>query len=234
MAITPMLLLLIVPVQDKPKPDTPEDRARRAAIVDAIMAQPMMLRPRLEPPVDRDEPAALVRQLAAQAPARILIREGPATRVLSFEQPDPPAPDGELDPPEPVAPIRFDFNVAVLERENFDRWIFGDGTDEERRRIKLQSMLTEKIERATKDHDLKPAQVRKLRLAGSGDVKRFFDRVEEWRLEFEVARKNFNAGRLVLRDLEPLSTEFQNGPFGEDSFFAKTLKKIEDDAKAGR
>ena len=131
-------------------------------------------------------------------------------------------------------PIRFDLNDAVLERENFDRWIFGDGMDEERRRIKLQSILTEKIDRATKDHDLNPAEFRKLRLAGSGDMKRFFDRVEECRPEFEVARKNFNAGRMVLRELEPLSTEFQNGPFGDDSFFAKTLKKIEDDSKGRR
>jgi hypothetical protein len=249
MAITPMLLLLIVPCQDGPKPDTPEDRARRAAIVDGIMAQPMILKPRIERPADADGPAEEARQKAAeaaddaararaQARIRVLDRQGLTTRSLTFEaivvNLDPPAPDGpdgEIDAPEPVMPVRFNLNDAVLERENFDRWIFGEGMDEQGRRIKLQSLLMEKIDRVMKDRDINGAQLRKLRLAGNGDIKRFFDRVEERRPEFEVARKNFNAGRMLLRELEPLSTEFRDGPFGDDSFFAKTLKKIEDESK---
>jgi hypothetical protein len=240
MAITPMLLLLIVPGQDGPKPDTPEDRARRAAIVDGIMAQPMILKPRIEAPVAADDPAEVARRQAAddaararaQARIQVLDRQGRTTRALTIEQPTPAAPDGEIDAPEPVMPVRFNLNDAVLERENFDRWIFGEGMDEQGRRIKLQSLLMEKIGRVMKDRDINGAQLRKLRLAGSGDIKRFFDRVEGRRPEFEVARKNFNAGRMLLRELEPLSTEFEDGPFGDDSFFAKTLKKIEDESKA--
>ncbi len=253
MAIYPMLLLLIVPGQDKPKPDTPEDRAKRAAIVDAIMAQPMILKPRIEKPDEEADRIAAVQQQRAQQAAedaararaqiqvRVLNRQGGGTRTLTLEaitanvdkpQPGPDGPDDELGPPEPLMPIAFNLNNAVLERENFDRWIFGDGIDEEGRRTRLQSTLSEKIDRVMKDHEINPAQLRKLRLAGVGDIKRFLDRVEEWRPEFEVARKNFNAGRMLLQELEPLSTEFQNGPFGEDSFFAKTLKKIEDDSKA--
>jgi hypothetical protein len=246
MAITPMLLLLIVTGQDKPKPDTPEDRARRAAIVDGVMAQPMILRPRIEAPAAADDLAEEARRQAvedaararaqalAQARIRVLDRQGQTTRMLSIEVAAPAAPDGEIDAPEPIMPARFNLNDAVLERENFDRWIFGEGIDEQGRRTKLQSILREKIDRVMKDRDIHGAQLQKLRLAGSGDIKRFFDRVEERRPEFEVARKNFNAGRMVLRELEPLSMEFQNGPFGDDSFFAKTLKKIDDDSKGRR
>jgi hypothetical protein len=38
----------------------------------------------------------------------------------------------------------------------------------------------------------------------------------------------------MLRQLEPLTTEFQEGPFGTDSFFAKMLKKIENDSAASK
>jgi hypothetical protein len=128
-------------------------------------------------------------------------------------------------------PMRIDHNTAVLGRENFDRWIFGDGFDEEGRRLRLQTLLAEKIDRAMKDHDINPIQLRKLRLAGSGDIKRFLDRVEDRRADFEVARKKYTTGRQALQQLEPLSTEFQVGPFGVDSLFAKMLKKIEGESK---
>ena len=44
-------------------------------------------------------------------------------------------------------------------------------------------------------------------------------------------RKDYNAGRLALNQLEPLSSEYQAGPFGPDSFFEKTLRKMEMDAR---
>jgi hypothetical protein len=228
MTIYPLILLLIVNGQDKPKPDTPEDRARRAAIVDRIMAQP-----------GPDAAQRLVQQQArldaarAQQARQIRVFDGQKQRqlTLTIEEPAPKDRDGEVDPPEPVVPMGLNLNDAVLERENFDRWIFGDGIDEEGRRIRLQSLLSERIDHVMKNHDINTSQLQKLRLAGRGDIKRFLDRVEERRPEFEVARMKFNTGRILLRELEPLSTEFQEGPFGADSFFAKTLNKIESDTK---
>ena len=125
----------------------------------------------------------------------------------------------------------------MLARENFDRWVFGDGFDEQGRLLRLQTLLAEKIDLVMKDHDINPTRLRRLRLAGSGDIKRFFDRVEDRRQEFELARKKYQTGRLVLQQLEPLSLEFEVGPFGQDSLFRKMLNKIESEAqakKAGR
>ena len=252
MTIYPMILLLIVAGQDKPKPDTPEDRARRAAIVDRIMGEPDPPKPQLDLLADEAARRALMAQkealareraalaIAAQQAAnrqqvhvRVMGRQGATVKSITIEQPAPKDKDqdGEVDPPEPVAPMRLNLNDSVLERENFDRWIFGDGFDEEGRRLRLQTLLSERIDHVMKGHDINRAQLQKLRLAGSGDIKRFLDRVEERRPEFEVARKNFNTGFALLQELEPLSTEFQEGPFGTDSFFVKTLKKIEGDAK---
>jgi hypothetical protein len=252
MTIYPMILLLIVAGQDKPKPDMPEDRARRAAIVDRIMGEPGPPKSQLDRPANEAarrvlmaQKEALARERAALAIAaqqaanrqqvhvRVMGRQGATSKSITIEQPAPKDKDqdGEVDPPEPVAPMRLNLNDSVLERENFDRWIFGDGFDEEGRRLRLQTLLSERIDHVMKDHDINRAQLQKLRLAGSGDIKRFLDRVEERRPEFEVARKNFNTGFALLQELEPLSTEFQEGPLGADSFFAKTLKKIESDAK---
>ena len=252
MTIYPLILLLIVTVQDKPKPDTPEDRARRAAIVNRIFNAPIPPRPKDDPPVAEEAPRAPAeqqglaqararalarRQAAAEAAVnrqqvqiRVMGRQGVAHQSITIEQPAPQEQDGEVDPPEPAMPMGFDLNEFVLERNNFDRWIFGDGFDEDGRRIRLQTVLSERIDRVMKDHDINKAQLQKLRLAGSGDIKRYLDRVQARRPEFEEARKNFNTGLALLQELEPLSTEFQEGPFGNDSFFAKTLKKIESDA----
>jgi hypothetical protein len=249
MMIYPMILLLLVPGQQKPNPDTPEDRARRAAIVDRIMAQPALpqqkvrrMVPEIVEPAPEQQPDDFARKRAAReavaarvrAPMQIHVADGKRQMILTIEQPVLDEPDGEIDQPEPVMQMGFNLNNSVLERQNFDRWVFGDGVDEEGRRIRLQSRLSEKIDRVMKDHKINLAQLQKLRLAGSGDIKRYLDRVEERRPEFEAVRKNFNTGWQMLRQLEPLTKEFQEGPFGDDSFFTKTLKKIENDSAASK
>ena len=122
--------------------------------------------------------------------------------------------------------------LEVELKVQFDAVVFPKDGNSQGARARLESLLDLEIEEIHRTCRLSREQKKKLEMLGRGDIKRFFDRVEERRPEFEVARKNFNAGRMMLRELEPLSTEFQNGPFGDDSFFAKTLKKIEDESKA--
>ena len=74
----------------------------------------------------------------------------------------------------------------------------------------------------------------KLRLAGRGDIKRFFDEVQRRRDDFESDRKTFKTGLPALRRLDELSPTYRHGPFGVGSLFAKTLQKINNDQKAGR
>jgi hypothetical protein len=168
-------------------------------------------------------------------------RQNGQRKSLTLEQPAPAraedrdeldGPSEEQPPQQPAMPLNW--QNAALGRENFDRWVFGDGVGEVARREHLNSQVWKKVESVSKNRGLTAAQESKLRLAGHGDIKRFFERVEASRRDFEVARKNFNVGFRFLSLLDPLCQEYEEGPFGEDSLFSKTLRKIENDALAAR
>jgi hypothetical protein len=153
------------------------------------------------------------------------------SRELILEFPAPPAPvrgAGDL-PPRPVLPMA----TATLAKSNFDRWVFAEGGYNEtaRQRI-LEDLLRRHVENSVRAYKLDRSHQAKLLLAGRGDIKRFFDQVEERRPEFEKKRKNFQEGFAYLRRLEPLSKVYQEGPFGDGSLYAKTLQKIRDDQDA--
>ena len=162
-------------------------------------------------------------------------------KFLTFEQPADPHADvaDDLDGPPEERPAQqpamiFNLQDAVIGRENFDRWVFGDGVGEVARRDRLNSLIWRKVDAVSRKRALTAAEESKLRLAALGDIKRFFDRVEDRRRKFEAARTQFNTGMAFLNSIEPLGKEFEDGPFGEGSLFAKTLRKIENDARAAR
>ena len=140
-----------------------------------------------------------------------------------------PALDDEDE--EPLARRNMPFNIltSVLEPENFDRWLFGDEQSAADRHRHLDGILRSKVNAATKTHKLTGSQRAKLRLAGRGDIKRFFDQVEDRRPDFEKDRHNFRAGFAALQRLNPLAQVYSEGPFGDGSLFAKTLAKISND-----
>jgi hypothetical protein len=129
--------------------------------------------------------------------------------------------------------MRLNINMAVVERENFDRWLFDDRRDQGERSRHLDDILRAKVAAAALSHNLTEPQQAKLRLAGRGDIKRFFDQVEDRRSEFEIDRQSYNTGRAALIRLDPLTRLYREGPFGNGSLFAKTLRRINDDRKAG-
>ena len=51
---------------------------------------------------------------------------------------------------------------------------------------------------------------------------------------FEKDRQHFRSGLTALQRVDPLAQLYKDGPFGEGSLFAKTLRKIEDEQNAGR
>ncbi len=136
------------------------------------------------------------------------------------------------DDPQAAGPI--DLMTAVLGPENFDRWLFSDELSEGDRRRHLEDILDAKLGIAVFRSKLNYAQTMKLHLAGKGDIKRFFDQIAERKNLFEVERRDFNSGCAALFGLDPISELYQKGPFGDGSLFAKTLKRIKDDKKAGR
>jgi hypothetical protein len=154
------------------------------------------------------------------------------TRQITISTPPPPADDDEA----PVAPrvMRVHIMTSVVEPENFDRWLFADEQSETGRRRRLDEILKTKVKLATLVHHLTELQRAKLQLAGRGDIKRFFDRVEDRRRDFEKDRQSFRTGFAALQRLQPLAQVYRDGPFGDGSLFAKSLSKINDDQEAVR
>jgi len=124
-----------------------------------------------------------------------------------------------------MAQGRLHINDAIVEAENFDRWIFDDDRPAAVAE-KLHGKLDRWIEAADREDRLSRSEKARLRLAGTGDIKRFQERVEQRRQEFETQRKSFKEGCAALRRLLPLNRSYKEGPFGDGSFFAKTLTKI--------
>jgi hypothetical protein len=157
------------------------------------------------------------------------------TRQIWLEVPTQSAPADEDDRRPPVRPPRHaDITTLVLGRENFDRWLFDDGGHEAVRQRHLDDLLRANVEALAGKYKLSEPQWAKLRLAGQGDIKRFFDNVEERRRDFETDGRNFQAGVAALHRLAPLSQLYRDGPFGDSSLFAKTLRKIRHESDAGK
>jgi hypothetical protein len=154
-------------------------------------------------------------------------------REIALEIPAPPAPVEGDDEPRPAQPaVRLNINTAVVGRENFDRWLFGEPSEGGPERH-LNEILLTRVRAAARAHELTDAQRAKLHLAGRGDIKRFFDQVEDRRRGFEKDRQRFQTGFAALRGLDDLSRIYEGGPFDGGSLFAKTLQKIMDDRRAG-
>lgn len=119
-------------------------------------------------------------------------------------------------------------NRLVINQAQYDQWVFGNMgmANAGVARNKLESLLTLNVEELTHTCGLTPAQKKKLLLAGRGDIKRFFDRVEEVRKKYADDR-NFNFQQQfqqIWQEIQPLQLTFQAGLFGEGSIYAKTLR----------
>ncbi len=167
---------------------------------------------------------------------RVMVGGHHGIREITVAVPAPAAPADEDDDQRPPQPVVLHLNImaTAVERENFDRWLFDDGRSEGERQRHLEAILQSKVALAASAHQLTGPQRAKLRLAGRGDIKRFFDQVEDRRSAFEIDRQSFKTGLAALRRLDDLSQSYHEGPFGDGSLFAKTLRRINDERRAGR
>jgi hypothetical protein len=118
---------------------------------------------------------------------------------------------------------------VVVAAESFDRWLFGSTGDVESGHIYMESILKRKIAELDQMRRLTLAEKKKLLLAGRGDIKRLFDRIEEERKEFELVRMDTDKCERFLLDLSPLRVTIHQGPFDFQSIFAKTCRKMLDE-----
>jgi hypothetical protein len=87
----------------------------------------------------------------------------------------------------------------------------------------LNSMLKTKVDEVSVRAGLSPAQKRKLFLAGEGDIRRFYERVDQLEAKYRRLAYHRNPAEQMGRDAEPLLAARRGGLFSEDSLFAKTL-----------
>jgi hypothetical protein len=123
----------------------------------------------------------------------------------------------------PAAPMN---GVFMINNAQFDQWVFGNvgATNAGVARNKLDSLLALNVEDLERNCGLTPVQKKKLLLAGRGDIKRFFDRVEDIRKKFDKVKNDQNQFGLMWQDIQTLQTAFQAGVFDEESIFAKAVK----------
>jgi hypothetical protein len=200
-----------------------EKEARRRAMIDRLAAIPGAA------PLPRPAPALRPAPGFIEVSGHIMIggEVFNVNRGLTLE-PILPQPAAEADPEDdaPPQPVGRGRGGNVVAEENFDRWLFEGVDTEEHRRAHLGRILSVRVDQASMTYRLTPAQAGKLRLAGRGDIKRFFDAAEERRRAFDRARTDVKAGVRSLQDLAPLIADFREGPFGSESIYSKTLVKI--------
>jgi hypothetical protein len=129
----------------------------------------------------------------------------------------PAPPPGDI--PQPVRPVAVTiFNQTVFGAQGTER----DGSA----RQQLEQILHGRILAVDIMIGLTADQKRKLELAGSGDIKRLFDRIGELRTEFQhtddQAARKFPAG--IAQKANELRGAFDSGPFDENSVFLKLLR----------
>jgi hypothetical protein len=132
--------------------------------------------------------------------------------------------DDEVE--EDAAPVLVQQNMFVYNEEHFNSWVFnGAGGDANGVRNRFQSLLTLRIDYIDKVCGLSEVQKKKLHLAGDGDIKRFFDRVDEKRQKFLSVKRDQNNINEIFQEIQPLQQEMQAERFGDGSIFFKALKK---------
>ena len=124
--------------------------------------------------------------------------------------------------------------VFMMTDDQFDQWVFGGPRNSRAGRNKLDSLLTLQVDDVARLCTLSEAQKKKLLLAGRGDIKRFFDMVEEKRKKFEKVKQDQNKVGEIYQELVPLQAMLNSGLFSDGSIYAKTIRKVlseEDDAR---
>jgi len=108
------------------------------------------------------------------------------------------------------------------------------GRDETARRQRLDSILRSRVEVLAKSYRLSEPQKKKLLVAGQGDIKRYFDSVEETWVKLDLAANDPIKTRETLTEIERLGRVYNSGMFKSGSIFAKTLSKTLSDEQTAK
>jgi hypothetical protein len=122
--------------------------------------------------------------------------------------------------------------AAVANPDQVDQWIFGRFGGAGGARNRLDSALALRIDDLERAFGVTEGQKKKLQLAGRGDIKRFFDRVDDVKRKFVQLQNSPNNN--IWQEIQPLQVELNAGIFGDDSIFTKTITRTLNDDQAAR
>lgn len=109
-----------------------------------------------------------------------------------------------------------------LSPDTFDSWLYQNRPPGRSPQQHMSDLLELQLESLEQLYGLSDAQRAKLQLAGTGDIERYSDRVEQAREKFMLLRRDQNAVNQIWQDIQPLQRQFQQ-LFGQDSLFRKCL-----------
>jgi hypothetical protein len=113
---------------------------------------------------------------------------------------------------------------VVMELPAFNEWVL-DGKTRELMEEMLRSQLARELEAIHRACELSAAQREKLRLAGEGDLKRLFRRIDRAQTEYREAGEDPQKIKECARELWWLQAKIQGGILGEASLFQKVLRQ---------
>jgi hypothetical protein len=146
------------------------------------------------------------------------------------------AQDDEIVDDAPAVPKAVNLGqvAAVPNLDQVDQWVFGrmGGTSEARGR--LESALAIRIDDVERACGISEAQKKKLKVAGQGDIKRFYDRVEDVKRKFVRMSTGLEPNVNIWQDVQPMQNEIYIGLFGDDSMLHKTIQKTLSDEQRAR
>jgi hypothetical protein len=114
-------------------------------------------------------------------------------------------------------------SLQMAYKAQFDRWFSSQFRPQVGARDQLEMRLKGRVRELDAECHLTAAQVKKLQLAGRGDIKRYMDRVNSIARTMEDPQSSIDdlrAARVEMRDLDSRASQRL---FGDDSLFSKTL-----------
>ncbi|TWT56055.1 hypothetical protein [Allorhodopirellula solitaria] len=115
-----------------------------------------------------------------------------------------------------------------IDINQFDSWIFSGMGDAKLAREKLADRAEMEIDRIGFSTSLLDSQIAKLRFAAKGDIKRFYDDVEEAHRQFHTMQEAGKIGQENINDVyqlaSPLAQRLNAGIFDEESLLKKVAR----------
>jgi hypothetical protein len=190
------------------------ENERRAAERMAVVAR------QAEEAAARAEVQAAIRDREARllAKRRAVIKAGKAELAARARQGEKPDEEQEVKPE----------RAAMMERPEFDARVFyyvGDAGAAGRRFDSLLALRIGDVERAA---GLTESQKKKLLVAGRGDVKHFFDKVDGAFTKINLVKEARARDREISRQVEPLQQQTLRSDLFDRGIFAKALGKTLD------